>query len=226
MNSRRYPYDLVCLVADNSMRHAVLALLGRHQSLNIRLTKHQILVHPEHDPGCLRRSQDFLRPFVNRAAYALILFDREGCGQESSSREKLESDLERRLSEAGWGDRSAVIAIDPELETWIWSDSPHVDAVLGWRGRTPDLRSWLREHAFLDSGSLKPHRPKEAVEKVLWIAGKPRSSSLYRQLAERVSLANCIDPAFSKLKNTLQAWFPPKAISDGAILAGRLGSGG
>ncbi|MFB3133348.1 MAG: hypothetical protein ACE10K_12585, partial [Rhodothermales bacterium] len=53
----------------------------------------------------------------------------------------------------------------------------------------------------------KPQRPKEAVEAVLRATDTPRSSSLYRQLAQKVSLNRCDDPAFLKLKSTLQEWF-------------------
>lgn len=97
--------------------------------------------------------------------------------------------------------------IDPELETWVWSESPHVDAALGWSGRSPDLRSWLTERGWLDSGNPKPRRPKEAVEKALWAIRKARSSAIYAQLARKVTVSGCVDPAFSKLKATLQTWF-------------------
>jgi hypothetical protein len=36
---------------------------------------------------------------------------------------------------------------------------------------------------------------------------RPRSSSIYAQLAERVGLERCMDPAFIRLKEVLQSWF-------------------
>jgi hypothetical protein len=83
-----------------------------------------------------------------------------------------------------------------------------VDAVLGWRSRKPSLRSWLVASGFSSEPLDKPKRPKEAVEQALRFVRKARSSALYRQLAERVSLRRCTDPAFSKLMRVLRNWFP------------------
>jgi hypothetical protein len=112
------------------------------------------------------------------------------------------------LSQNGWGQRTSAIVIDPELEIWVWSDSPHVDEVLGWSGRQPDLRTWLTQRGSITDRNGKPNLPKEATEAALKEVRKPRSSSIYQQLAEKVSLGRCVDPAFIKLKNTLQSWFP------------------
>ncbi|MBU0909961.1 MAG: hypothetical protein KKA54_06230 [Proteobacteria bacterium] len=213
MTTGQYPHELVVLVADKDMELAIKGILGRTQAMGIREPMPVVHVHPERDPGCLLRGHDFLSLFRNQFAHALILLDREGCGQERSAREILEAMIEKRLSESGWGERAAAVVIDPELEMWVWSDSPQVDVVLGWHGRSPDLRSWLKSKNFLQEGQAKPERPKEAMELALRTARKSRSSSLYDQLARQVSLGRCVDPAFIKLKITLQTWFP-RAGSD------------
>jgi len=123
----------------------------------------------------------------------------------------LESDMERRLGEAEWQDRAAVIVITPELENWVWSDSPHVDRALGWDRSRAVLRNWLQEKGFLDAGAAKPAHPKEAVELVLRTVRKPRSSAIYFELAQSVSTERCTDPAFLKLRRCLREWFPPPA---------------
>jgi|APCry4251928276_1046603.scaffolds.fasta_scaffold55141_2 hypothetical protein len=208
MTSGQYPHELVVLVADKNMELAIRGILGRAQAMGIQELMPVVHVHPERDPGCLLRGHDFLSIFRNQFAHALILLDREGCGQEKSDRVTLEEMIEKRLSESGWGERAAAVVIDPELEMWVWSDSPQVDAVLGWQGKNPDLRSWLKAKNFLQEGQAKPERPKEAMELALRTARKSRSSSLYDQLARQVSLGRCVDPAFNKLKTTLQTWFP------------------
>lgn len=200
--------DLVCLVADGNMKQTLLGLLGRQEAMGIRPIRFELPVHLERDPGCFLRSPEFLQPFVRRAGHALVIFDREGCGQESLAREKLEAHLEERLHAAGWGERAAAIAIDPELESWVWSDSPHVATILGWEGKAAELRILLEKSGYLAEGHIKPLRPKEAVEKALRVARRPRSSSIYGQLAARVSFGRCIDPAFGKLGATLRRWFP------------------
>jgi hypothetical protein len=45
------------------------------------------------------------------------------------------------------------------------------------------------------------------MEKALRVARKPRSSLLYRELAENVNMERCLDPAFLKLRTTLRKWF-------------------
>lgn len=202
--------DLVVLVADKNMEMAVRGLLSRHQSLHIRPISVDIFIHPERDPGCRLRSQDFLRPFRNRYDYALVMFDWEGCGSEQSPREELETGIKQQLSQSGWPQRAAVIVIAPELDIWVWSASPHVPEILGWSNKSQDLQAWLKENGFLSEHAAKPDEPKRALESVLRVARKPRSAAIYSSLAQRVSLKNCTDPAFLKLKKILGSWFPPK----------------
>jgi len=201
--------DLIVLVADGTMRATVKALLARPQALGIRSVDYFVVPHPERDPGVFHRAPEFLEPFHNRYRHALAMLDREGSGQELDlTREKIEEDLEGRLAEHWTHERCAAVALDPELEIWWWSDSPHVANVLGWTDRNADLRSWLVEEGYLDENDTKPARPKEAVQKALRIARKPRSSALYQQLAQKVSLRACQDPSFTRFRRVLQDWFP------------------
>lgn len=199
--------DLVVLTADKNARFAIQGILTRHHSLGIRQISSEYYLHPGKDPGILHTAHDFLRSFSRSYAHALVLMDREGSGQEAMSRVEMEEKIETAMSQSGWGDRASVIAIDPELDIWVWSDSPHVDHELGWSGQAPDLRSWLRNRGLLGKENSKPDRPKEALEAALKQIRKPRSSALYRAIAQKVSLAKCADPAFVKLKSVLQSWF-------------------
>lgn len=203
-----HTHDLIVLAADKDAEFAMRGILRRAEALRIRPVKVDFIVHPEHDPGCLLRSSDLLRAFLRSHRYACVVLDREGAGREKAARATLEEKIEEQLGRNGWQSRCAAVVIDPELETWVWSDSPEVDRWLGWTGRQPTLREWLRAEGFLPEGSLKPSRPKEAVQKALRIAAKPRSSSLYRHLAENVSLDRCTDAAMQKLRETLRLWFP------------------
>lgn len=203
--------DLVILVADQDIEFSVRGLLSRHRTLGFRKLSYKdydIFRHLGKDPGCLLECHEFLRPFFDQYAHALVMFDREGCGKDDLSRDHLENMVERQLAISGWGNRAAAIVFDPELEVWVWSGSPHVDAVLGWKGKQPDLITWLVDKGFREEFEAKPNRPKKAVEEALRISSKARSASLYRQLAERVSLKKCVDPAFNKFKTILQTWFP------------------
>lgn len=208
MNSKQNRHDLVVLVADKNMEYSIKGILERPESIQIKQIKYEIYAHPLRDPGCRNNGHDILCPFVNNCQHALIIFDKEGCGKEKNkTREELESETEKRLITSGWGDRAAAVVIDPELENWLWSDSPEVDLVLGWKGKNPPLRSWLEDRGYLTSNSVKPSHPKEAVESALRMVNKPKSSSIFYQLANRVSLKRCQDRAFLKLKEILVLWF-------------------
>jgi|Deesub1362A_J573_1020465.scaffolds.fasta_scaffold02208_5 hypothetical protein len=198
--------DLVILVADANMEHAVRGLLSRPQALGVRdgIT-FDIFKHPRHDPGVFHEAHEFLRPLQDQYRYALVMLDREGSGQENQSAQAIEADIQQRLDSAGWRGRSAVVALDPELEVWVFSNSPHVIRVIA-DGDVELYRQILDAKPVSAYG--KPVRPKEVMEEILRRKCIPRSSGLYQELAERVSLARCQDPAFQRFQAILQGWFP------------------
>lgn len=201
-------FDLVVLTADDNAMSAVEAVLSRPEAMGIRKLTWTSYVHPDRDPGCRLSSHSLLLREVVRCEHAVVVFDREGCGMDAASAGDLAMDVEARLAASGWGSRSSVIVCDPEVDRWVWSASPHVDAHLGWHGRTPSLRDWLVQQQFIAMPTEKPARPKEALEAALRVVRKPRSSSIYRQIGQTVSLTSCTDEAFVKLRTTLQRWFP------------------
>lgn len=204
--------DLVILAPGRDDREALDGLLSTRQpSLGIRPVSFEILVHPRRDPGCYHEAPDILQPYLRRAARALVMFDLEGSGQEARTAAEVAADLLGRLKRSGWDDRAAIVVIDPELEVWVWSDSPQVDAVLGWSGRIPSLRQWLESKGLWTAGNPKPSFPKDAFLAALREASVQKSSALFRELAERVGLERCNDPAFAELRGLLTAWFPAGA---------------
>jgi hypothetical protein len=66
------------------------------------------------------------------------------------------------------------------------------------------------ENDFLAEGATKPERPKEAMKAAMRQVRKSSSSSVFRELAEKVSVHRCTDPAFQKLRDTLREWFPAR----------------
>lgn len=199
--------DLIVLVADKQMEFTVRGLLYRTESFKIRQLSFDIYQHPWHDSGCRFSSAGFLRPFINQYSYAMVFLDKKGCGQEDRSRTDIEIDIEGALANMGWSGRAAAIVIDPELEIWVWSDSPHVDSVLGWQGRQPSLRSWLQATGYLKSDYDKPSDPKIAMKEALRTVQKAQSAALFHELALKVSFERCSDPAFIKFKTILSTWF-------------------
>lgn len=203
--------DLIVLTADNDMSSAIKGLVSRHQALAIRSITTTVLRHPERDPGCAIRGVDFLTRYADQYHHGLLIFDHEGSGKEQTNRTRLQEELNSRFVPPPWGGRAKAIVISPELEAWVWSDSPEVNSVLRWKNKTVPLRVWLSSKGWISEDGVKPDRPKEALEATLRQTRTPRSASLYRNLAERVSLSRCDDPAFLELKAVLQEWFRNEA---------------
>ncbi len=198
--------DLIVLVADDNMKHAMDALLMRHADIGIRTIDFRMQVHPKRDPGVLRSSQDLLRVSIRQFRYAIAILDKEGCGKESKPPEDLERLVESSLSANGWEGRSAAIVIDPELEQWIWAGTEAVEKALNWPHRER-LSEWLTATQLLDHGAVKPRDPKPAFQKACIMADVPRSSARYAKLAGIAHFQDCRDRAFRKLLSVLRSWF-------------------
>ena len=203
--------DLIILAADKDAKFALEGVLSRPERLGVRSVRYRIEQHPMRDGGCRSQGVAFLRTFHGQFKHSLLIFDHEGCGVEGESAGAIETRMETEMDKAGWEGQSAVIVIEPELDAWVWSDSPHVSDILGWKTQSQDLRAWLESEGWIVQGAIKPHRPKEALEVALRKAKKPRTAILYRDLAENVSLRGCTDRAFAKLRSSLLRWFKESA---------------
>ena len=201
--------DLVILVPGRDERETLDGLLAtRGLSLGVRTIDYDFATAPMRDSGCFHGAHRILQPFCNRASRALVLFDHFGSGRQDQEASLVEEDLRARLAVNGWDDRAEVVVIEPELEVWVWSRSPVVDEILGWRDRQPSLQEWLRARGAWPDGRDKPPSPKASVAAALREARIPRSPRIFRRLAERVSLARCNDRAFHRLVSVLRTWFP------------------
>lgn len=201
------PVDLAVLLPDKNFEYGMRGLLSRPSSLGIRGIQFSIQVHQKRDPGCVKTAHDILRLFCRDHRYALLMFDKEGSGREDTPTGQLAHELRERLAVNGWGPRAEVIVLDPELELWAFASSTDVERCIGW-SRPISLRTWLEQRGLWAPGHAKPARPKEALERALYDQRRPRSSSLYDCFGRSVSIGDCIDPAFQKLRQTLQGWFP------------------
>lgn len=183
-------------------------LTKRQKSLGIRPIEFTVATHLKHDPGCRVDAAGRLRGHRHNHRFALVMFDKRGCGKETDPREAIQNEVELKLEGNGWTDRSKAIVIDPELEAWVWNDSPHTARILGWKQGYAKLRAWLHGAGLWPADDLKPPDPKEAFRRALRTQGLPRSSKMFVKLAGSVGLSKCQDPAFMELKSTLSEWFP------------------
>lgn len=199
--------DLIVLVPDKDTEETLKAVLVRTESLRIRRIRFGTLVHPYKDSGCFSTGVELLRTQLSTWAHGLVVFDRAWEGAPSTNPADLEHKVQGELDlmRPGWG---RCFVIDPELEIWLFSDSPHVDEALGWSGRSPSLREWLRQRGQWPEGSLKPPDPERAFREAMYKVRIPAAASVFAGVARRVSLTRCQDRAFRGLVHQLQAWFP------------------
>lgn len=199
--------DLLVLVPDKNYKIGIERLLKRNEHLTIHHINFLVLVHPEHDPGVLKKSTEIVRPYLRGFRYLLVFFDFEGCGQESQNPEDLRIDLLRQLSRNGWENRCEVVIINPELERWVWHPSDETARIIQWAS-FDELKSWLAQEELWMNDSPKPERPKECFEAALKQKMIPRSSSLYGKIASVLNWQGCLDAEFIRFIETLQRWFP------------------
>lgn len=199
--------DLVILVPDKNTQFALRGALGRPDALGIHAITHEFRPHPGRDGGARTTGVDVLARERARFSHALLVFDLEGSGaQKQRTTEDLEGELDEKLR-LHWGHHAKAIVIAPELDVWLWGADNALREILQWP-EAGTIRDWLQDHGFAFDVNAKPVRPKEALEAMVPIHRQPRSSALYEKITRRISLQRCVDPAFLRLRATLQGWFP------------------
>ena len=218
MNGKR---PCVILVADSNMAAAFKGYFGRDQwhlslgcapfAFNADVGGDLLVDEGGNDPGVYTKGHELLRPYQTSHQRAIVVLDCEWDG--SPGKAAIEAHITEQLLASGWADGAVkVIAIDPELENWLWQDKPQVAQALRYKGQPP-LRQLLADNGWWPLDAAKPPRPKEAAQWVLRQARQPRSSAIYQQLAAQVSTRGCTDAAFGELHATLHAWFPPEGMA-------------
>lgn len=202
--------DLFCLVADLPMQVVVEAVLNRPEALQIRPISVTWSVHIHRDSGCYHTGPELLRNSRADHSHGLLILDHAWDGPAASGA-LLAEQLRGRLAGAGLADWADVVVLEPELEAWLFTGSPHLPLCLGWRGQNPNMREWLEQQGLWPNDLAKPPDPKAAVERVLRKTRKPRSSSTYGKIAEQSSMRGCTDQAFQAFCRILRRWFPPVA---------------
>ena len=198
--------DLVILVADKNMLAAVRGALRRPQRLGIRPISFDFRVHPGRDGGVRTTGPELVAGESARFAHAMVLFDFEGCGAEGDGVEAIEAALDERL-QLLWKDRAKAFVIAPEIDIWIWGADSVLAQVVGWTSTKP-IRDWLLDRGFQFSKDKKPLRPKEAAQALVSSMRLARSSALYENITSEISLKNCCDQTFLRVRDQLRTWFP------------------
>ena len=207
--------DLFLLVADKNARFTLEGALNRPKSLGIRPITFDVRVHSGRDGGARTSGPEIIGLEHRRFHHAMLVFDFEGSGTDSPNAVELEQDLDRRLA-LQWQERAKAIVIDPEVDAWIWAADSVIEPEIGWPAGS-GLRPWLREQGYAFDAREKPIRPKEALEAALSRIKLPRSSAIYRRIADRASMRRCTDPAFHRFRLALASWFPAQPESEPGV---------
>lgn len=199
------------MVADKNMQFTLKGALSRPKALGIRnITFDVPPPHVNRDGGVRTTGADMLRLKRGQYSHAIMLLDFEGSGASTSDPLELEKTLDQRLA-MDWGNSAKAIVIMPEVDAWIWGSDNVLHTIVGRISEQESLRQWLRNQKFLFNDQNKPIRPKEAFKQVLEKLRKVRSSSWYEDIAKAISMQSCTDPAFIRLRQQLQEWFPVEA---------------
>lgn len=207
--------DCMFYVADLNMAEAFKGFLQRdkfHLSLRCGAFEFDALqdlarAKGKTDGGLWRHAGSLLKGYLQTHRRLVVCLDCDFGG--SPGQAQIKADITRQLLSVGWQQQSfLVLAIDPELEQWIWQDSIHIEHALK-HPSPPSLRQALAASNEWPLGQDKPIDPKgllaSLVDKNL---GGDRSSSLYAKITSKVSPARCTDPEFQALRQQLQVWFP------------------
>lgn len=200
--------DLVLWVPDKNIEAALEALLQRNQSLGIKPLTPKIFPDPQRDPGCFKNGAVHLAGFRESYSHGLLVFDHSWDGCPAANAVNLEMMVREQFEAKGIGEWADVVVLEPELEIWAWTDSPHLRRLLNWEGNYESLREWLHSCGLWKNSDAKPADPKAALEAVLRRTKLPRSSSFFRELAGSISFKRCLDPSFLRFQSILRRWFP------------------
>ena len=206
--------DCIFFVADKTMRETFLGFLSR-EDRTTQLGCSDFAFDPaedlffaagQNDSGLNKRADALLSPFLHSHRKAVVALDCDWDG--SPGQAQIIHNVTTQLLQSGWrAEDVIVIAIDPELEQWIWQDSPVLAEEL--RMHAPHgLKAVLTQRGLWPEEATKPPLPKDLFIQLRRENNVKLSSSVFKRIAARVPVGLCVDSEFRRLVAQLQAWFP------------------
>lgn len=156
---------------------------------------------------------ELARRYKNDFERVILLWDHDGSGWERRfTAEDAESAMLSRLGGVTWKGASAAIVLVPELEEWIWHNTPSLRAHFGIEER--ELDGWTAELAGqlgIPAREISARRPKELFEHVVYNRLRRTISPRdFASIAKRASLRDWQrSRSFGQLVAVLRTWFPP-----------------
>lgn len=212
-----FTHDLIVVVPDGAIEQVATTLLEHRASrLGMKKVRFEVRKDIFHDSSSKAATVNLLRGYIRTHRYALVMRDLEGSGWEAEGSEAMEKAFKNELAANGWPNRVEVIALEPEIESWLRFDSAKFHDLVEEQARRNKPATALTVAASVviavqangGATSGKPTRPKEVFEDVLAKFGIPRSNSLYGKLARNESLSGCRVASFNRFTKLLRDWFP------------------
>lgn len=212
--------DIVFLVADGEMEETVKGFFEnpayeqRLQCNRFEFDPRQdLFAHPGKDPGVYQDAHHFLKLYLDRHEYAVVMLDFDfNDNLNNKDIDEFRQEISERMLSVGWPEqRFHVMVINPELEVLMWKeDTRGIEQALDYRGEQGSLRAWLRDRGLWNEGMKKPPDPKKALDTIrTQNPGRSRAhSQIFKRIARDVSFQHCQDPVFVGLRQQLQHWYP------------------
>lgn len=199
--------DLIVVAADPVMSKMVTKLLEvRTIALNIRDITFEVVTDQHNDPGVFSDPCRLLTGFEGKARHAIALLDCawDGTPGKAQIESKIAQDFDKQFKD-GW---ARAIAIEPELEVWVFAKEAHLKNAINWTDAETSPRQWLESQGEWASDDPKPHDPKSALQKLCTKQRIPFAGRIHTHIAQHSGFADCVDSSFLRLRSLLQEWFP------------------
>ena len=207
--------DLFVLTADSDAQALIRAVLRRHRELQIRPISVEVQRFTGRDSGMVKEGPEIARALVKKTEYSrlILVWDHHGSGWHNLNAEQAVTRIQQRLDGVTWADRSAAVAVVPELEEWLWHCPVSVARCLGSNTaefETVTARVVTRQN--LSRERCCRERPKELFEAVLY--DRKRRKPLpedFERLGSSADLAQwSASETFGRLVGILRVWFPSR----------------
>ena len=204
--------DLFVLTADSDAQAFIRAILQRHQALQIRPITFEVRRLTGRDSGMVKEGPEIARAMVRKTEYSrlILMWDHHGSGWDKRPLATAADRIQQRLDGVTWTDRSGAIAVEPELEEWLWTSPGSIMEQLGSNVAEFDaLVAALANKLGMPRERCCRHKPKELFEAVLY--QKKRRRPLPEDFASLASSADIEDMSnsetFAHFVDLLKAWF-------------------
>ena len=173
-----HTHDLIVIVPDGAIEQVATMLLEHRAShLGMKKVRFEVKKDIFHDSSSKAATVSLLRGYIRTHRYALVMRDLEGSGWEDEGSVAMEAAFKNELSANGWPSRVEVIALEPEIESWLRFDSTTFHGLIEEQARRNKPATASKVAACIASAvqtnggttANKPIRPKKCL-RMSWLS--------------------------------------------------------